>query len=172
MNEIFLIYRNPTIAIAHVIGAIVALFAPIDVLDNYQFLSNFVNIIHDSIPSIRGFMRNSDFPQVTGFYFSLSLITGFPVFIELCKHPEYFIPDGKKAIERFGYFHIFYPIFGVLIFFGFFIFSFLHSGKKWDSLPIHDSRFALALVGPLFAWMPYIMLAFSIATVKIYKRYA
>lgn len=172
MNGILSIYRNPTIVISHIIGAIVALFAPIDVLDNYQFLSNFVNIMHDSIPSIRGFMRNSDFPQVTGFYFSLSLITGLPAFIELFKNPQYVIPDGKKAIEKFGHFHIFYPIFGVLIFFGLFIFSFLQSGHKWDLLPIHNSRFALALVGPLFAWMPYIMLAFSIATVKIYKRHA
>jgi hypothetical protein len=172
VREILQIYRYPSVWIPHLIGAIIALVLPEDVMSESQWLQAVFSVTSNVIPSIQGFVKNSAFPEVTATYFSISSITGFFVCAALSKRPELLMPHGVKALRNFGNFPSLFLILGSLITLGLCVFACIHSGKPWQLLPIHDSRLTLALIGPLFAWMPFYMFAAFIAVVKTWRTYS
>jgi hypothetical protein len=62
-----------------------------------------------------------------------------------------------------------YPIGGVLIVGGIFLMALLAPiGKPWSLMPIHSSRVALAIFGPIFALLPFLLLVMVIAIVMVW----
>lgn len=169
MREIVEIYRIPYLWLTHLFGALIALFAPADVLDSHLFLREVVGIFDDVIPSIASYAKFSNFPQVTLLYFSFASMLGVPAFFALSRKYSVLVPKGRKVIDGLGGFSFLYPLGGVLIIGGLFLLSiFAPIGKPWVLMPIHSSRAALAVFGPIFSLLPFFLLAMAVAVVKVW----
>lgn len=169
MKEISEIYKIPSIWVTHLLGAVISLFASTDVLDLNPFLREVVSTVANVIPSIASYAAVSSFSQVTLLYFSVASLLGVPAFFSLSRKYRILVPNGDKVIERLGGLSFFYPIGGVLMVGGLFLAAiFAPIGKPWDLMPIHSSRVALAVFGPLFSLLPFLLLAMVVAIFKVW----
>lgn len=167
--KIMNLFKLKTIWIPYVAGALLAFFAPLDIEDQFPLWGEFVRQVSAFVPAIEGYAKYSSFPQVTKSYFVFFFIVGVFLCNILFKNPDLVLPNRKKAIERFKNFQLAYLIFGSAISLGLCIVSLLYSGRPWNIFPIHESRLALALIGPLFAWLPFWMFATFVAIFKTWK---
>ena len=154
-------------------GSLIANLSPDSVLNDYVFLRQFCNFIASLIPSIAGYANNSQFPQVTALYFSTVSIFGIPMCWELRKKPELIINDGKNVIKKWGNFSFPIMLFGCTFMIFLFIFAiFWNTGKPWNLMPIHSSKFALTIFGPIFALSPFLLLSSAIAIFQTWRKHS
>ncbi|WP_155681416.1 hypothetical protein [Burkholderia stagnalis] len=153
MSTLLRYYRHcPMMLLLHIVGALIAWGAPIDVLGRYPALRTFVSCLGEIFPVVNSAAEKSTSPEVTGLYFSVMYVS-MPLRVF----------DGV----RFAYFERNYTLgrisasmrdrIGVLISVSF-MFCFgvvaLALGRPYYEInvfPISQSRFLLGLVGPIFA---------------------
>lgn len=168
MGELRAFYRIPAVWVGHLLGiAIVVLYVcgglSLQVLEGAMSLSS-------GVPALRSYVQNSSFPALTAAYFVTMTIWGVFVFISLLKVPQLLAPRADKVMAKLGNVSILHPLLvGCLCFPGAAAVLLLPVGKPWHLLPIDRSEFALAVLGPLFAWLPSIMAAIGVGCWQIWK---
>lgn len=167
MKEVVEVYKIPYIWLTHLLGAIISLFAPANILELSPVLQEIVGMVTSIIPSITSYAKVSNFAQVTLLYFAVASLLGVPAFFALIRRYRLLVPNGLAAIERLGGLSLLYPIGGILIVGGLALATILAPiGKRWDLMPIHSSRVALAVLGPIFSLLPFLLLALAAAVIK------
>lgn len=166
MKELIEIYKIPFVWINHLVGIFIA-FLPDEFLAGQDSLKGTSSYLISFIPSTKSYVDNSSFPEVTSLYFSISSIFGLLIGVSLIKKYKLLIPEGKKVMEKWGALSFLYPIFATLVL-GTFIWAaiFLPIGKPWDLIPIHSSKLALAVAGPMFSLLPFILISLEIAVLR------
>ncbi|WP_175704807.1 hypothetical protein [Burkholderia ambifaria] len=156
MNELKGLLRYyrycPRMLALHFVSALMAWFAPEDILARYQALGEFASYMENIFPVIGEAIVRSAFPEVTGLYFAIMYVF-LP--LRIIDSTRAFYADRDKTFEKIrGFFwkRIFASI-GVVVFFGFGVVTVLFGRPYYEInvIPISKSRFLLGLVGPLFA---------------------
>jgi hypothetical protein len=153
MHDLVRYYQNcPRILMLHIVGAVVAWFSPVDVLERYGIIESFVSRMGSVFPVIGAAMEVSKFPGVTGLYFSIMylflpvrIVESAKAFYEnrTCTFNKINGVVWKKIVVSIGV--IFFFLFGVISI----VFS--RSYYEINIVPISQSRLWLGLVGPIFA---------------------
>ena len=172
MKQFIEFYRNPWIWGTHLIGALVAWFAPLDVLDQSAALRSFTEVMGGIFPTVVGYKKSSKFPQVSALYFSLMFLLG-PIWfwksLTTLRH-TLFRTDGKiwslprllrvpLVIFLSGALFIGLPVFQV----------FLNPGYDLHIMPINSSRASLGIWAPISTTFPWMMFAaFFVATKRAF----
>ncbi|WP_155754858.1 hypothetical protein [Burkholderia anthina] len=156
MNELKGLLRYyrycPRMFALHFISALMAWFAPEDILVRYQALGGFVSYMANIFPVIGEAIERSAFPEVTGLYFAIMYVF-LP--LRIIDSTRAFYADRDRTFEIIrGFFwkRVFASI-GVVVFFGFGVVAVLFGRPYYEIniIPISKSRFLLGLVGPVFA---------------------
>jgi hypothetical protein len=72
--QTFFFFRSREVLFVLVTSAIVAVGAPVNVLTRSPSLSRFVSLMLHRFPSVSGYIEVSEFPQISGIYFSVSAL--------------------------------------------------------------------------------------------------
>jgi hypothetical protein len=165
------IYSSRTFLGAHLIGAVVAVFAPTDVLDRHSALRHGTEAILQVVPSISSYVANSYFPQVTAFYFCLLNLFGPSLLVFAYRTPSAFISIHTVA-QRIERYPILFFVVAASILSPLALICWIGPiGKPWELLPIHSSRLALALIGPLFALLPFLVCCVLGAIFRVWREF-
>ncbi|WP_196216565.1 hypothetical protein [Burkholderia ubonensis] len=147
------VYRfSPAIMVIHLIGALIAWFAPEDALTRWKFLKIIVVGVGKIFALLPNAVEKSKFPDVTALYFAL-MLAAFPYRLLVGCRLAY--AGQAKAKEVYGKLPLrerlkVIFVVPILLFCGVYI---LIEGYyyEWNFMAISDSRLWLGLVGPLFA---------------------
>ena len=172
MNELLRFYRVPVVTASHLIGAAIAFLTPADALTQFPGLVTCVDILSIVYPALLGYIKYSAMSGVTALYFMVEAVAGLLIGAVLCQHPTWLIPNGKQALQKFGHLSTLYLLLGCSFSLALFWFSLAYASRPLTLLPIHNSRMALATIGPLFAWAPCIMLAMTVSIYKTWRDHA
>jgi len=162
MKQFIEFYRNPWIWGTHLIGALVAWFAPLDVLDQSAALRSFTDLMGGIFPTVVGYKKSSKFPQVSALYFSLMFVLGPIWFWKTLSISRRTVrqPSGKIwSLPR----PLRVPVvllLGGALFIGLPAFQlFFNPGYDLHVMPISSSRLSLGIWGPLHTTVPWMMFA-------------
>jgi len=169
MKQFIEFYRNPWIWGTHLIGALVAWFAPLDVLDQSAALRSFTDLMGGIFPTVVGYKKSSKFPQVSALYFSLMFLLG-PIWLwkslTTLRHTLLRAEARIWTLPRFVRAPL-VIVFSGLIFVGLALASFfLNPGYDFHVMPINSSRFALGIWGVFFTLCPWMLLAGYVVSVR------
>ncbi|HEF5874189.1 TPA: hypothetical protein SAY52_004856 [Burkholderia cenocepacia] len=142
----------PRILSLHIFGALIAWFAPADVLVRYKILADFVSWAGRVFPVVNEAAEKSAFPGVMGLYFSI-MYALLPVRIFDSARAFYVDRGHTVAIIKKSFFKRVILSVGVVFFFVFGVAAVLFGRPYYEInvLPISESRFLLGLIGPIFA---------------------
>ncbi|WP_155628136.1 hypothetical protein [Burkholderia territorii] len=142
----------PRILSLHIFCALIAWFAPADVLVRYQILADFVSWVSRVFPVVNEAARKSVFPGVMGLYFSI-MYALLPMRIFDSARAFYMGRGGTVVAIRRSFVKRVILSIGVAFFFVFGVASVLFGRPYYEIniLPISESRFLLGLIGPVFA---------------------
>jgi hypothetical protein len=169
MKQFLEFYRNPWIWGTHLMGALVAWFAPLDVLDQSAALRSFTDLMGEIFPPVVGYKKSSKFPQVTALYFSLMFLLG-PIWLwkGLTKLQYALIREDAPMWKRPRFVRAsFVIVVWGLVWPGLALFGlFFNPGYDFHVVPINSSRFALGMWGVFFTLYPWLFPAVYVASVK------
>ena len=162
MKQIIGVFGNPWIWGTFLMGALVAWFAPLDVLDQSAALRSFTELMGQIFPPVVGYKKSSKFPQVSALYFSLMFLLGpiwFWKHLSISRHTVR-QPSGKIwSLPR----PLRVPLvilLGGALFIGLPAFQlFLNPGYDFHVMSISSSRPSLGIWGPLLTTVPWMMFA-------------
>lgn len=160
--------RSPALMALHLAGALIAWFAPDDVLNRWPVLKPMVAAVGEVFPLLPKAIEKSLFPDVTALYFALMLaaipLRIFEAFRFCYAEREeivagYFGYSWKRKILAFlvALFFVSGSVF-LLIFYGQYL--------DWNFMSVGKSKFWLGIVGPLFAG-GYLVICFVVGVVAI-----
>ena len=143
------LYRVPVIRYQLLLCALIALFAPINILDNLPSLYKLTSVMKSTFPVIDAYVKKSDFPQITEIYLCISWLSiplhgyyGFCYMRMTLIKKKWGIDMRKKWLP-----------FLTLVIVGLissWIVLFKNTGQTFNLLPINSSRIALATGGWFF----------------------
>jgi len=161
-------HRSPALLVLHFVGALIAWFAPGDVLTHWSALAEMVANIGSVFPLLPKAIEKSMFPEVTALYFSLMMVAmPLRVFevLRLCYAERDRIVSGYSD---FSWKRKIFMFIGSLLFLWVSIFLTFFHGQyfEWNFMSIGRSRFWLGMAGPLFAG-GYLVICFVVSVVAI-----
>ncbi len=160
--------RSPALMALHLAGALIAWFAPDDVLKRWPVMKSVVTAIGEVFPLLPKAIEKSMFPDVTALYFAL-MLAAIPLRIfeafRLCYAEREEIVDGY-----FGYSwkRKAFAFLIAILFLSWSVFLMIFHGQyfDWNFMSVGKSRFWLGVVGPLFAG-GYLIICFVASSVAI-----
>ncbi|MGZ2746567.1 hypothetical protein [Burkholderia stagnalis] len=146
-------YRHcPVMLMLHIVGALIAWCAPVDVLGQYPILRSLTSIAGEISPVVNHAARKSAFPEVAELYFAVMYIS-MP--IRVFDGVRIFYLERNCTLEKIraslrGAIGV---SFSIIFFFGFGIVVLMFGRPYYEIniMPISQSRLWLGLVGPIFA---------------------
>lgn len=153
MSTLLRYYRHcPVMMMLHIVGALIAWCAPIDVLGRYPTLRSLVLFLGEIFPVVNSAVERSIFPEVTGLYFSV-MYASMPLrvfdgvrFAHLERNYTFWKIRASMR-SRIGVL-ISVPL---LLCFGVVALTIGRPYYEINVFPISQSRFLLGLAGPIFA---------------------
>lgn len=151
-GDIVWLYRQPPIVAIHLLGGLLALAAPDDVLSSSPRLREIVSFVASVIPLVANSARYSLFPEVTQVYGAFMVSTApYWLYVSLqwpdWKKSEMLVFEAScKTVGKLILLHIL-PLIALL---GLYVYFFKVSVTDFAIAPFHHSRWALAAVGPIF----------------------
>lgn len=174
MKLFLYLYKNPFVWGSHLLGALIALYAPTNILTEHFSLKSFSTLIDKIFPIVGNYSSRSKFSEVTALYFAFMM----------CTWPIWFwrqnkLLTSKDTLQELitktpGENHLLLRSFiAVLIFLPLVIFMlFINPGYQFSLMPINESRIALAVFGPFFAvWISSNVLASLIGVILFFITY-
>lgn len=167
MRNLIDFYRSPLIWGSHLLGALIAWFAPDNVLSVWPFLKSLTGPIDTVFPIVGNYASRSQFPEVTELYFAVMSIVAPLWAYRAWQNPRFMFnqQEFEKRVVRNGLPFIIFAWFVVALFFPLLaLFGlFVNPGYDFNVMPINRSRLALGFFGPVFSVSAWLMLAFSVA---------
>lgn len=175
LNDLLWLYRQKPILTLHFLGALIALFSPIDILSRVPALNDIVGTIGSLFPLVENFAKYSRFPEVTQLYGATMIVTA-PYWILVWLRGSFFemnvnrmlakLHDSKRSI----FFLLALP---VLMVPALYVSIFLAEPTEFSLLPFHSARWALAIVGPiLYCWLPAFGLLAILLPIRALIKYS
>lgn len=138
--------------VLHIVGALIAWFAPVDVLGQYPVLRSLASIAGDISPVVNSAAKKSAFPEVAELYFAVMYIS-MPV--RVFDGVRIFYLERNYTLEKIraslrGRILV---SFSLIFFFCFGVVALLFGRPYYEIniMPISQSRIWLGLIGPIFA---------------------
>ncbi|MGH8616561.1 MAG: hypothetical protein ACREUW_02635 [Burkholderiales bacterium] len=155
MMKKFYLFREPLAQGIFLLGVIIALFAPTDIVDRLPRVRQISIPLSQVFPPIEWYIKKSSFPQVTELYFTvmwlLSPLSFYWMGKDLAIEPK--IGEWKKTLEERVIVLTIGRILFVLILIPLLLLGgwYFNQGYDFLWLPVNSSRFALATGGYLLA---------------------
>lgn len=173
MKLLLALYRNPFILFSHLAGALIAIFAPADILSAVPSLKAFANLVNNIFPVVGNFASRSKFPQISELYFAFMMCflpawyLGSLTAIRILD-ADHRIPDDQSSLSLIARL----ALLAVMVFGAIATFCFINPGYDFNLMPINRSRIALAVFGPVFAagTSGYLLAALVYVTQKIFAH--
>jgi len=160
----FYLVHEPVIYVPILLGAMVAWFAPLDVLERVPVLQGLVDAVGRFYLPLERYVGKSSFPQVTALYFALMVLHAplhllyigreYTRTFEKRRAQILASPENARIAAWIGN--------GILLPFAIVYSLYWDPGRVLAITPLHDSRFALGLTGWLYAGGAAFMLLGSI----------
>jgi hypothetical protein len=151
-GDIIWLYRQPMIVTIHILGGVLALMASEDVLSSTPWLREIVSFMSTWVPIISNSARYSSFPEVTQLYGAAMLSTSpYWLYVSL-QWPDWeksvtlMLETATSTASKIIMLHIL-PVIALL---GLYVYFFKVGLTDLTIAPFHHSRWALAMVGPVF----------------------
>lgn len=146
-------YRHcPAMLALHIVGALIAWFAPVDVFGQYPVLRSLASIAGDISPVVNSAAKKSAFPEVAELYFAVMYIS---IPMRVFDGVRIFYLERNYTLEKIraslrGRILV---SFLLIFFFGFGVVALLFGRPYYEIniMPISQSRIWLGLIGPIFA---------------------
>ena len=133
--------------------AIVA-FSPDDVLTRYSILAGFVAAVAEWIPAVRAYQRVSEFPQVSGLYFSVMFFITPLILLYSFRRRGVLLESMVAAYEKrpIRYCILAVPACAFFLSMPLVSYIFVNGKNEWfPSMPMRSSKLSLAILGWLAA---------------------
>lgn len=144
----------------HLLGAIMALVVPANVLTEVPLLKSFVYFIAQFLPVVINFSIKSSFPELMQLCTATLLLT-VPYWIYIYLKWPGMVDADVEMLQRFRASWKYRLLLGFCLIFGLpglINYLFFVVGKDFHLAPFQSSRLALALFGPvMFCWGPTAM---------------
>ena len=174
-SDLFWLYRQKPIIALHVLGAVIAFLAPVDIFTLVPLTREFVETINSFFPIVYNFAIRSKFSEVTQLYGAVMVVTT-PYWLLIWtrwpymeKQMTYMIQSMHASLWKVIVMP-FIPFAGALMTY-FFLFVDIQL-TEYKTIPFHSSRWALALFCPvLYCWVPATGLGIAFLTANVFRRY-
>jgi hypothetical protein len=171
-TDVLLFLKSREVLFVLVTSAIVAVGAPVNILTRSPSLSRFVSLISHRFPCVSGYIEVSEFPQISGIYFSISALITPILLVHFWRVRLFYIERMNEKFQQSPLrFRLGVCVIAFIAFAALYISYFVTHKFEYSSIPISSSRMALALFGWIFgggaAW---ISVAASLLAVRVAIR--
>lgn len=132
------------------ISVAIVVFSPNDVLTRYPMVAGFVGAVAEWIPAVIALQRVSDFPEVSGLYFSVMfLVTPLIVVCAFRTREPVVAAMATAFVGRSVGFWFLVVLFSTFFLFTPFLFYMWNSGRNelFPLMPMRSSKLSLAVLG-------------------------
>ncbi|WP_175778550.1 hypothetical protein [Burkholderia anthina] len=134
------------------VSAGIVIFSPDTVLSTHPLLATFVATIAQHFPSIGHYQAKSQFPEVTGLYFSIVPFITPMVLVQMIRTRANTLTDMRVRRRRHPVKWLTSVILIIpVVIFGLYILIEHNNGIQLSGMPIDRSKFALTVFGWIFA---------------------
>lgn len=166
----FYLFKRPLAYVPIAMGALIALVAPLDVMDRLDWLQALSDWLRSVFLPMNGYIRRSDFPQVTELYF-LVMVLHSPVhfyYFHQALRTEHNLDARKTSWQSRSWIgKASFCAAVLLLALPLPVAFFLNNGFDFAIMPINSSRIALAWAGWFFAGGGAFILAAIVITFVI-----
>lgn len=172
-DEWFLYYRKNSILGLHLLGALIAFFAPLDILSQSAAAKAFVDAVSAVVPMVANFTKHSTFPQILQFYGAVMLVT-VPWWVWVWfrgPYQEMQVQRMRERAEGRAALQILLILFAVSAPFAMYVYLFVVTPTDFNFAPFQSERWALAIFGPIFyCWAPGGPLIIVVSSIDVLQR--
>ena len=163
----FYLFKRPLAYVPIAVAALIALYAPVDVMDRLAWLKPLPEWLRSVFLPMDGYIRRSAFPQVTELYFLLMVLHSpvhFYYFRQALRSDHNMDARKLNWQSRSGIGRAWVCVAVLLLALPLPVAFVLNDGLDFTLIPVNTSRIALASLGWLFAGGGAFILATIVAT--------
>ena len=172
-DEWFAYYRKRSILGLHLLGALIAFLAPLDVLSQSAAAKALVDAVSSVVPLPVNFTKHSAFPQLQQLYGAAMLISA-PWWLWVWLRGPYQEKQVQRMRERAQgrvSVQLILIFFTLAAPFATYLYLYWVTPTDFHLVPFQSERWALAIFGPIFyCWAPVAPLVLAISSIVVLRR--